>query len=57
MSLLALLLAAQAALRADTVRPYVAFPEAGLDDPAAYEGRAASPSTIRLTKTLESRIR
>jgi hypothetical protein len=30
MSLLALLLAAQA--------PYVAFPEAGLDDPAAYQG-------------------
>ena len=38
MTLLALLLAAQAALRADTVPPYVAFPEAGLDDPAAYEG-------------------
>ena len=38
MSFLALLLAAQAALRADTVPPYVAFPEAGLDDPAAYEG-------------------
>jgi hypothetical protein len=34
----ALLLAAQAALRADTVPPYVAFPEAGLDDPAVYEG-------------------
>lgn len=38
MSLLALLLAAQAALRADSVPPYVSFPEAGLDDPAAYEG-------------------
>ncbi|MGH7672841.1 MAG: hypothetical protein ACREMC_08070, partial [Gemmatimonadales bacterium] len=34
MSLLALLLAVQA------VPPYVAFPEAGLDDPAAYEGYA-----------------
>ena len=38
MSILALLLAAQAALHADTVPPYVAFPDAGLDDPAAYEG-------------------
>ena len=36
MSVLALLLAAQAA----QVAPYVAFPEAGLDDPAAYEGYA-----------------
>jgi hypothetical protein len=34
MSVVALLLAAQAA----QVAPYVAFPEAGLDDPAAYEG-------------------
>ena len=38
MSLLALLLAAHAALRADSVPPYVSFPEAGLDDPAAYQG-------------------
>ena len=38
MSLLALLLAALAALRADSVPPYVSFPEAGLDDPAAYQG-------------------
>jgi hypothetical protein len=38
MSLLALLLAAQAVLRTDTVPPYVAFPEAGLDYPASYEG-------------------
>ncbi|HJQ66088.1 MAG TPA: hypothetical protein VJ816_06910, partial [Gemmatimonadales bacterium] len=37
MSVLALLLAAQTALR-DTVPPYVAFPEAGLDDPAVYAG-------------------
>jgi hypothetical protein len=34
----ALLLAAQAALPGDTVPPYLAFPETGLDDPAAYEG-------------------
>src|SRR2546429_1091008 len=38
MSLLALLLAAQAVARADTLLPYLAFPELGLDDPAAYEG-------------------
>jgi hypothetical protein len=38
MSFSALLLAAQTALPGDTVLPYVAFPEAGLDDPAAYEG-------------------
>ncbi len=40
MSLLALLLAAQTLARADTVPPYVSFPEPGLDDPAAYEGYA-----------------
>ena len=38
MTFFALLLVAQAALRTDTVAPYVSFPEAGLDDPAAYEG-------------------
>ena len=38
MSLLALLLATQAVARTDTVPPYLAFPEPGLDDPAAYEG-------------------
>src|SRR5213593_4474957 len=38
MSPLALLLAAQAVARADTVPPYLVFPEPGLDDPAAYEG-------------------
>src|SRR5437762_2803053 len=38
MSPLALLLAAQAVVRADTVRPVLQFPEPGLDDPAAYEG-------------------
>jgi hypothetical protein len=38
MSLLALLLAAQTAIRADTVPPYLAFPDHGLDDPAGYEG-------------------
>lgn len=38
MTLLALLLATQVAARADTVPPYLAFPEPGLDDPAAYEG-------------------
>ena len=38
MSLLAIVLAAATAARADTVPPYLAFPEAGLDDPAAYEG-------------------
>src|SRR5256885_1960119 len=37
MSLLASLLVAQTATR-DTVPPYLAFPEPGLDDPAAYEG-------------------
>src|SRR2546427_6194007 len=37
MSLLAFLLVAQTATQ-DTVRPYLAFPELGLDDPAAYEG-------------------
>src|SRR3989454_7023526 len=31
-------LAAQALARGDTVPPYLAFPEPGLDDPAAYEG-------------------
>src|SRR5437867_12547575 len=36
MSLLAFLLVAQTATQ-DTVRPYLAFPEPGLDDPAAYE--------------------
>ena len=38
MSLLALVLAAQALAHTDTVPPYLAFPEPGLDDPAAYEG-------------------
>ena len=38
MSLLALLLATQAVARADTVPPYLAFPEPGLDAAAAYEG-------------------
>ena len=38
MSLLAFLLVAQTATQADTVPPYLAFPEPGLDDPAAYEG-------------------
>ena len=38
MSFLALLLAAQTALPGDTVPPYVAFPETGLDDQAAYAG-------------------
>ncbi|HEX9487662.1 MAG TPA: hypothetical protein VF976_11385 [Gemmatimonadales bacterium] len=38
MTLLAFLLAAQSVAPADTVPPYLAFPEAGLDDPAAYEG-------------------
>src|SRR6266567_580081 len=37
MSLLAFLLVAQTATQ-DTVPPYLAFPEPGLDDPAAYEG-------------------
>src|ERR1041385_8995448 len=38
MGLTALLLTARAALGADTVPPYLTFPEAGLDDPAAYQG-------------------
>jgi len=38
MTLLAFLLAAQTAAPADTVPPYLGFPEPGLDDPAAYEG-------------------
>jgi len=33
-----LLLVVQSAPPADTVPPYLAFPEPGLDDPAAYEG-------------------
>ena len=36
MPLLAMLLAV--AFIRDTVPPYLAFPEPGLDDPAAYEG-------------------
>src|SRR6266702_1187835 len=39
MSPLAFLLVAQTATQ-DTVRPYLAFPEPGLDDPAGYEGYA-----------------
>src|SRR6266545_4576719 len=38
MTLLAFLLAAQTVAPADTLPPYLAFPEPGLDDPAAYEG-------------------
>src|SRR5438105_13542916 len=38
MSLPALLLVV--AVARDTVHPYLAFPEPGLDDPAAYEGYA-----------------
>src|SRR3989454_2617051 len=38
MSALALLVVLQALARVDTVPPYLAFPEPGLDDPAAYEG-------------------
>jgi len=38
MTLLAFLLATQTVAHADTVPPYLAFPEPGLDDPAAYEG-------------------
>jgi hypothetical protein len=38
MNSLALLLATLAIAPADTVPPYVSFPEPGLDDPAAYEG-------------------
>ncbi len=40
MTLLAFLLVAQMAAPADTMPPYLAFPESGLDDPAAYEGYA-----------------
>src|SRR5437660_847436 len=41
MSLLKLLLlVVQSAPHVDTARPYLAFPEPGLDDPAAYEGYA-----------------
>ena len=36
MGLTPVLLAAGAVLGSDTVPPYLAFPEAGLDDPAAY---------------------
>ena len=35
-----LLLVVQSAPHVDTVPPYLAFPEPGLDDPAAYEGYA-----------------
>src|SRR2546422_4807639 len=38
MSAFALLVVLQAMAGVDTVRPYLAFPEPGLDDPAAYEG-------------------
>jgi hypothetical protein len=38
MHILAFLLAARTAAPVDTVPPYLAFPEPGLDDPAAYEG-------------------
>src|SRR6266550_73530 len=38
MTLIAFLLVVQTAARADTVMPYLAFPERGLDDPAAYQG-------------------
>jgi hypothetical protein len=38
MNLFTLLLAAQTAAPMDTVPPYLAFPEPGLDEPAAYEG-------------------
>src|SRR5438309_11502119 len=53
MSLLAFLLVAQTATQ-DTVRPYLAFPEPGLDDPAAYEGYAprayqdGSPNAVQV---------
>ena len=40
MSFLALLLAARMIAHPDTVPPYLTFPEAGLDDPAAYQGYA-----------------
>src|SRR5882724_9969167 len=38
LTLLAFLLATQTVAQADTVPPYLGFPEPGLDDPAAYEG-------------------
>src|SRR5258708_30747504 len=38
MPLFAFLVAAQTVAQADTVPPYLAFPQPGLDDPAAYEG-------------------
>src|SRR3989442_2043011 len=38
MMLLALVLVGVVARSADTVPPYVSFPEPGLDDPAAYQG-------------------
>ncbi len=38
MTLFAFLVAAQTVAQADSVPPYLAFPQAGLDDPAAYEG-------------------
>ncbi len=38
MMLIAFVLVVQAAARADTVPPYLSFPEPGLDDPAAYQG-------------------
>src|SRR6266446_4375211 len=38
MTLFAFLVAAQTVAQADTVPPYLAFPQPGLDDPAAYEG-------------------
>src|ERR1041384_6863559 len=40
MSFLALLRAARMIAHPDTVPPYLTFPEAGLDDPAAYQGYA-----------------
>src|SRR5437773_8414099 len=40
MRFLALLLAAQMVASPDTVPPYLTFPEPGLDDPAAYQGRS-----------------
>ena len=40
MTFLALLVAAQTVAPPDTVPPYLTFPEAGLDDPAAYQGYA-----------------
>src|SRR5260370_17780588 len=41
MMLFAFVLVVQAAARADTVPPYLSFPERGLDDPAAYQGYRA----------------